>query len=304
MSIQASILKTVLKCTRIKKLFQLPMDQLVKKADFFNKNRNFQIPNNHTFVYKDISIQNGTYHTLAIQKDKTPSTKAILFFFGGAMLLGADQGDVKYASGYVKDCNMDVWFPYYPLCTHTSILDTYTMILETYQKMLEVYEAKNITFVGFSSGASLAIGLCQHIHAQHLSLPLPHKIIACSIGTCPTNEKQFKKMQQLNDKDIMVDVSFMQKIKELMCHGKQVPEYMLCTTEGDFSDFPLIHFWYGEEEVLNALSDDFIYHCKENDIPYTLDVGKGMFHCYPMMLFMPEGKQAYQKICQQIIDNH
>lgn len=42
-------------------MFRLPLDELVMKAEQFNKNRNFQIPKNHKFIYGDIPIMNGKY---------------------------------------------------------------------------------------------------------------------------------------------------------------------------------------------------------------------------------------------------
>lgn len=98
-------------------MFRLPLDKLIIKTEHFNKNRNFQIPKNHKYIYDDIPIMNGKYHCLSIQQHKQRTEKAILFFFGGATIIGPDGGEIKCAEAYGADCNMDVWFPYYPLCT-------------------------------------------------------------------------------------------------------------------------------------------------------------------------------------------
>lgn len=52
----------------------------------------------------------------------------MLFLFGGGMILGCDAGDMKAALNMGKASGRDVWFPYYPLCTHYSMLDAVKMV--------------------------------------------------------------------------------------------------------------------------------------------------------------------------------
>ena len=303
MSIRYSIAKSALRVLGFKKMFQLPLNRLIIKAEHLNKNRNFQIPKNRKYIYNDIPIMNGKYHCLSIQKPQQRTEKAILFFFGGGMIIGPDGGDVKCAGEYGADCNMDVWFPYYPLCTRNSILETYKMVFDTYRKMVAVYGAENITLLGFSSGAALAIGVCLYNNTLDHPLPMPHRIVACSPGCCPDSNVQLNKMKELNAKDIMVDVAFMENVRTLMQHGESVPDYMLSGTLGNFKGLPDIHFWYGSDEVLYACAENFVKACKAENVTYTLNVGKGMCHCYPMVSFFPEGKSAHKEICQKICEN-
>ena len=74
-------------------------------------------------------------------------------------------------------------------------------------------------------------------------------------------------------------------------------------TLGNFRGLPDIHFWYGSDEVLYACAENFVKACKAENVTYTLNVGKGMCHCYPMVSFFPEGKSAHKEICQKICEN-
>lgn len=65
-------------------------------------------------------------------------------------------------------------------------------------------------------------------------------------------------MKELNAKDIMVDVAFMENVRTLMQHGESVPDYMLSGTLGNFKGLPDIHFWYGSDEVLYACAENFV----------------------------------------------
>ena len=301
LSVRYSIAKTVLKLSGYKKIFGLPQDELVKKAEGYNKNRDFRLPRDHKFIYGDVPVCGGKYHCLTIQQSQTRTKRAILFFFGGGMLIGPDGSDVATAVAFGKDCGMDVWFPYYPLCTKHCITDTYEMAFDTYRKMTEVYGAENITNLGFSSGGMLAIGVCLHNNALGRPVPMPSRIIACSPGCCPSSEEQLTKMRELDEKDVMVGAGFMESIRSLMEHGRSdVPEYILTGTTGDFTGLPPIDFWYGSDEVLYACADAFTEACQKAGVTHTLTVGEGMCHCYPMVKWFPEGKKANEEICRRI----
>ena len=77
MSIRYSIAKSALRVLGFKKMFQLPLNRLIIKAEHLNKNRNFQIPKNRKYIYNDIPIMNGKYHCLSIQKHQQRTEKAI-----------------------------------------------------------------------------------------------------------------------------------------------------------------------------------------------------------------------------------
>lgn len=301
MSIRFSIAKFIVKLSGYKKIFALPHDELLTKMEKINGKRGFKIPKDRHFIYGDVKVYDDKYHCLTIQKNEEKAKRAILFCYGGGMIIAPDKDDIKKGIAFGKDCNMDVWFPYYPLCTDHSIKDLYEMIFETYKKMIDVYEAENITVLGYSSGGAIAIGLGLYNNYLGRPLPMPRRIIASSPGCCPNKPKQIEKMNVLNEKDVLLDSKFMESVHEFMEHGeKDIPEFMLSGYAGDFSNMPPIDFWYGSDEVLYAFADDFIDACKKAGVAYTLNIGKEMCHCYPMLKLFPEGKEANEAICRQI----
>ena len=219
------------------------------------------------------------------------------------MILGPDRFDLKIADDIGKQSQSDVWFPYYPLCLDHSIDETYQMIYAVYQKMTEEYGADNISVLGFSSGAALAIGLCIYNNAQEKKLPMPRMVIASSPGCVPLTDEEQKKMQSLSKQDVMVSASFMFYMKDIMQHGKDVPTYMLSGICGDLTNFPEIHFYYGTDEVLYAEMDNFKKACEKYQVKYHMHIGKGMCHCYPMMPYFMEGKQAYEEMIKYLSDD-
>ena len=107
MSIFASILRSVYKLSGAKKAFALPEDALRKEIEKQNLHR-------------------GVF---------TPTERAILYFFGGGMVIGPDKGDLPVMRKLCRETGCDVWFPFYPLCMEHCITETYAMVYECYRKM-------------------------------------------------------------------------------------------------------------------------------------------------------------------------
>ena len=285
----------ILKMSDIKKMFSLPTEELLQKAQKMNRKRCFKMPKDRRYSYEDIVFLDQ-YHCLKIRSKEEGAKKAVLFLYGGGMIFGPDNGDIKFACDIVEQTKSDIWFPFYPLCIENSIDVLYNMIFEVFKRMVHEYGAENISLLGFSSGAALSIGLCLYNHKQSEPLPMPRSVIACSPGSVPLSAEENAKMKDLSEKDIMIDSVFMPHMRDIMTHGKDVPEYMLSGIRGDFTDMPELHFYYGTDEVLYAEADYFEKACKEYGVTYHMHIGKGMCHCYPMIPFCPESKKARREI--------
>lgn len=296
MSLLYKIAKPIVRLSGVKKMFELPKEELLRMAEKRNRNRGFSMPTDKKFRYADELIS-GKYHCLKIETQPQKSKKALLFIFGGGYIIGSDKGDISVAADMGSKSGRDVWFPYYPLCDKEhSVRHAFEMVYETYRKMLCEYEPQNIAVLGFSSGAALSIGLCLHNNVQENPLAMPGMIIACSPGSVPLSEEEKAKMAALDEKDLCVPASFMGTICEIMENGENLPEYMISGVRGDFTDFPMTHFYYGSDEVLYAEAEYFAKAYEKYGAEYKMHIGEGMFHCYPMMPYFPEAKAAYNEI--------
>lgn len=130
------------------------------------------MPNGKYHRYNDIVFLDR-FHCLKISKNEEKSQNAILFLYGGGMILSPDCRDIKFAASVGKRSKSDIWFPNYPLCMENSIDMIYRMLFEVYKRMVKEYGAENISFLGFSSGAALSIGLCQYNHDTLIIFLIP-----------------------------------------------------------------------------------------------------------------------------------
>ena len=239
----------------------------------------------------------GGFPCLIVRENEKPSERAILYFFGGGMVIGPDKGDLPVMRKLCRETGCDVWFPFYPLCMEHCITETYAMVYECYRKMITLYGGGNVSTCGFSSGGALALGIAAHNNAQPEPLPQPRHIVAVSPGEVPWNDTEKARMQALNEKDVAIDYAFMVTVEKFMRHGcENVPDYMISGSRGDFTGVGDIHFFYSSDEVLYGALPDFEEACKHAKVPYTAFARPKMVHCYCMLPYFKEAKEDFAKI--------
>lgn len=175
MSFGSSLLRTAYKLSGAKKAFALPEDELLKAIEKANRGRGFFMPTDHKAHYEKKMV-NG-FPCLIVRAAEKPARRAILFFFGGGMVIGPDKGDAAVLRKLRYGTDSDVWFPIYPLCTEHCITESYDMAYECYRQMIALYGGGNVSTCGFSSGAALAMGMAAHNSALGRPLPQPKHII-------------------------------------------------------------------------------------------------------------------------------
>ena len=297
MSLFASLLRGAYKLSGAKKAFGLPEDEFLKVIEKQNRSRGVFMPKDHKAHYEMITVQG--FPCLIVRERPEPSKRAILYFFGGGMVIGPDKGDLPVMRKLCFDTGCDVWFPFYPLCTEHCITETYDMVYECYREMLGLYGGGNVSTCGFSSGGALALGIAAHNNAQEKPLPQPRHIVAVSPGEVPWNDAEKARMQALNDRDVSIDYAFMATVENFMRHGNpNVPDYMISGSRGDFTGVGDIHFFYSADEVLYGALPDFEAACRRANVPYTAFARPKMVHCYCMLPIFKEAKEDFAKIAE------
>ncbi len=280
-------------------------EEVLAKAAKMNQKRSFQIiPADSKAHYTDHLI-GGKYHCIETDIAVTRQKSAVLFVFGGGMILGSDKGDVGLCRKIAETAKSDVWFPYYPMCHEHDILENVKMIFECYEKMLRFYKPENIVFLGFSSGGALLMDLITYINElgdNGENIPMPGLLIPVSPGSVPVNDKERERLNKLDKKDIMIPASYMELAREIMCCGHDVEEKYLATAHGDFRNAPMTHFYYGTHETLYAFAPSYAASYKKAGANCVIHVGKGMHHCYAMQYFIPGCKPAFDEIMGIIND--
>ena len=295
MSLMARLLNLGVKMSGMKKKYSLPEAQFLEEVRKMNKSRGFYMPRDHKAVYKEHEVLGQK--CLIVQKAEARAERAILYFFGGGMMIGPDKGDVDVIVKLVHKTGADVWFPMYPLCIDHCITDAYEMAYECYRQLIVLYGTGNVSTCGFSSGGALAIGIAAYNNTRVEKLPMPRHIVAVSPGEVPWNDAERAVMRANNPKDMMVDYAFMERVERYERHGRNdVPEFMIHISKGDLSGVKHIHFVYSTDEVLYGAKQNFLDACKKYGVRCTVRERPGMIHCYAMLPFFREAREDFAEI--------
>ena len=296
MSFTYKILEKFVKLIRIKKIFLLPEDKILNYARRQNQKPSFKVLDEEDLYFEDKIFLS---QRLIILHSKNKRSGAILYLFGGGYITNPDKRDLNLAKKICRETGKDVWFYFYPLCVENSIVKTYASTVKVYEEMTKTYNEEDkepLYLIGFSSGASLALGICLYINENKLDIRMPREIIASSPGGCLCEELDMDRVRKLNEKDIIVDYKYFETAKNIMTKDEDVPDYMLYPFRGNFKNFPMTYLYYGSYEVIYAFAPLFEAALKNYGINYKLIVGKGLCHCYPLLSIFKEGKVAQGEI--------
>ena len=296
MSFTYKILEKFVKLIRLKKIFLLPEDKILNYARRQNQKPSFKVLDEEDLYFEDKTFLS---QRLIILHSKNKKPGAILYLFGGGYITNPDKRDLSLAKKICRETGKDVWFYFYPLCIENSIVKTYASTVKVYEEMTKTYNEEDkepLSLIGFSSGASLALGICLYINENKLDIRMPREIIASSPGGCLCDELDMDRVRKLNEKDIIVDYKYFETAKNIMTKDEDVPDYMLYPFRGNFKNFPMTYLYYGSYEVIYAFAPLFEAALKNYGINYKLIVGEGLCHCYPLLSIFKEGKVAQEEI--------
>ena len=297
MTLKYEFLKRIVKAANIKKKWTaMSTEEFLENRK--KQNAKLRIPelSDPEFDISQIKVDGSTVLKF-IHKDK--KDRANLFIIGGGMVMSPRPGLIRKALQFAKETGLDLYIPYYPLCTEYPLTKAYEMIHETYKVMLQDYSADHISVLGTSSGGNLALGMVPYINDGHGDAPMPGYIMAISPGTCVTTDEEWQRMVELDKKDVAIPAQYMKMAVEVMRHGDDtVPDYMIYLQTADFTNCPKVTFIYGSDETLYACAPSFEAAMKKYSVDYDLIVGKGMFHCYPVIPIVKEAKEGWKMMVQ------
>ena len=302
MTLKYEILKRLVKAANIKKQWTgMSTEELLENRRRANARNRIPDLRDDAFVFSRVDVMGFPVLKL-IHREK--ADRANLFLIGGGMISAPRPGSVKKALRFAKETGLDVYVPYYPLCTDWPLTKAYEMIHETYKVMLGDYPAERISVLGTSSGGNLALGMVPYINDGHGDTPMPGYIMAISPGTCADTEEEWQRMLELDKKDVAIPAQYMKTAVEIMRHGDDsVPDYMIWLQKGNFANCPRTTFIYGSDETLYACAASFEAAMKAYGVDYEMIVGEGMFHCYPVIPVCREAKAGWEQMVRLMKEN-
>ena len=295
MSVKYSFLKGAFRLVGTQKIMAQPYDELMKFFKTSKKPPDIPKLSDNTLDIKKFKINES--HVLYF-KHKKPNDRVCIYITGGGMLKYPKPAQARALIDLSKKIDRDVIFPYYPLCPEHTLLDVYDMLYKLYKKLLPQYSAENILLLGGSSGGNLAFGLVSYINAQGENLPKPGKIYASSPGTMLITDEEKERAATLNKTDVVMSTSALETIFDGMAGGKHVPNYMKYLQCGNYSGLKSSYLCFGGDEIFSAAAYSIKDSLEKYGVDVTLEIGKGLYHCYSVMPLVQEAQQGYENMIQ------
>lgn len=165
---------------------------------------------------------------------------------------------------------------------------------------------ENIVFIGDSAGANLA--LTTALYLRDNGLPLPAAIVCFSLWGDATSSGESKEKNAY--KDPIYGIPKKERIEDNLeyLHGISRYAKKLDRTDpyvspcfGNFENFPPVTLVCGEAEVDESDSDRVYEKLVALGIDAALYKFDGMFHCFQLIPFLPESKQAYKSVRKRLM---
>jgi acetyl esterase/lipase len=173
--------------------------------------------------------------------------------------------------------------------------------METYKMALSAYPGGEITIVGASAGADLALSLCHYLSAVETGIPFPDKLICVSPAMVTTiDQETLAAMEAIAPYDVLLPMKMVETLRILFGFPEGTINWYSAPLHGDFSQFPPIYLFSGTFEIFYPQMKGFVERVRSQERAIEFYTGYGMMHCWPFLPFAPECKETFAMICSII----
>lgn len=226
-----------------------------------------------------------------IRKTSRPE-RLLLYVHGGAFVAGPGQHHWDFLETLTNAANLCSWLCNYPKAPEHRINLISENLDEVYSFALSHYAAENIVLMGDSVGGTLIIALVQRLIKNQQ--PLPSKLILLS----PVLDASFSNpaIAAIEPLDPMLSVAGAKSAKQLCAIAGDLRDPRISPLYGSCKGFPETHLFTGELDITYPDQKLFAQRLKEANVNFSLVIGKGMPHIWPLLPVMKEAKQARNQL--------
>ena len=252
----------------------------------------------------------GSRYEVARECGKGNASKAIYYIHGGAFVSPLNVFYRNLSSHFIRATHdAEVILLDYSLapefCYPTQLDEAYDVWNEITDKL--GYSPKDVLIGGDSAGGNIVLSLMLKLRDERREMPLGAFCISPWSDMTASGESYFKNYGR--------DVVFGQKgvratdelrlrlIKSgLFSHVADIPlearsEAYISPVFGEYYGFPQMMFTVGEYEMLFSDTYDIAKKLEKENIQVELEIGKRMFHIYPLLRnILPESRRSFKKI--------
>lgn len=246
-------------------------------------------------VYVDQQPVDGIHGVRLIPKNK--SSRVILYVYGGWFVMELKvmkYPSIPFAATLAKEANAEVWIPEYRASPEYGYPSQGEDCLASYMSLINRgVSPQDITVIGMSSGATLALGLVHELKRKNL--PLPGSIATISAWT--DLAMTAKSITERADLDPVFNADTIRGYFSHYLQGFDPTDPLASPYYGDFKDFPPMYMMVGGCELFYDDTIRTAEKAKAAGVNVTLDVKEDMIFNYPIYYeFIDEGRAAISRL--------
>lgn len=250
----------------------------------------------------DTSMEIMPFHIDAIEAEwirpaKHDSSRIIMYVHGGGYIAGSTVSHRDLASRIAGASHTRVLIFNYGLAPEHPFPEGLLDVKRVYQWLTDTYgDTHNISLVGDSAGAGLALSLLSELLRE--TLPLP----ACTALISPWADLECKNNSHIEnqEKDPMLSQETLKKTARYYT-DKDLSTPLVSPINCDFTGSPPLLIQTGGHEVLVDDSKILAKKLEAAGVTVQLEIWEGMFHVWHYFArYLPEGRQAIGHIADFI----
>jgi epsilon-lactone hydrolase len=287
-SIQSRIIPTVLRLMRM------------KQPSLSLEGKQHSVPakpsNSITSKYRVSSqIVNGhnvwTIAPKIAASTSSSSSSHVLYLHGGSYVYNFNPVHWAFMTKLVDRLGCTVIAPDYPLAPQHQAPETVRFVLEQYRDLTAAIGAKNVTVMGDSAGAGLALVLAQQLRAANLEQPANLILLSPWLDLSMTNPG----IQTADALDPMLSVSGLQQAARMYAGELSLNDPLVSPLYGTLEDLAPITLFIGTFDVLQPDCQVLKAKAESLGVKLAYHEVERMVHVW-MLLPMPEANRVMDEI--------
>ena len=227
------------------------------------------------------------------------SEAVIVYLHGGAYYWNISKHNWSFAEALLQKTNATIILPDYPLAPDSTCAQVYDYMGELYQELRLKYKPENISLIGESAGAGLALGFTMFLRDQNITQPKQLILLAPWLDVTMSNPD----ILQIDKKDKILGIGGLQLAGKGYVGELSPSDFRISPINGDLSDLSQISVFVGTHDLFAA--DSRKLRDKAHSIGVNLKYYEypKMFHVWILVNKLKEAKHAQKQIASLILNS-
>lgn len=217
----------------------------------------------------------------------------ILYFHGGGYVSGSARLHRPHVAKFVKASGAGAFVLDYRLAPEHRFPAALEDAVSVYQGLLaQGRNPEHVVFAGDSAGGGLCLATL--LALKERQTPLPAGAVALSPWTdLACTGRSYEE----NARTCLSPENSSQVFSRHYCGAADPKIPLISPLYGDLEGLPPLLLFAGSRETMRDDAARFAQKAAQAGVPVDLEIGEGLFHCYPVCSgFIPESAQAMAKI--------